>query len=88
MNLDYTPEEQRFRERVRSWLSENVPEKPRPRGRSASRDYDLAWQRKQYEAGWAGISWPKQYGGCGLSLVQQMIWHEEYARAAARASSA
>ncbi len=44
------------------------------------RDYDLVWQRRQYDAGWAGIGWPEQYGGRGLSLAQQLIWHEEYAR--------
>lgn len=47
------------------------------------REFDIAWQRKQYEAGWAGIAWPTQFGGRGLPLVQQLIWHEEYARAGA-----
>ena len=32
------------------------------------------WQRKLYEAGWAGISWPKEYGGRGASLMQQVIF--------------
>jgi alkylation response protein AidB-like acyl-CoA dehydrogenase len=45
------------------------------------RAFDLEWQRKQYEAGWAGIAWPTQFGGRGLPLLQQLIWHEEYARA-------
>jgi alkylation response protein AidB-like acyl-CoA dehydrogenase len=43
------------------------------------RDFDLAWQRTQYDGGWAGINWPVEYGGRGLSLLQQMIWFEEYA---------
>jgi alkylation response protein AidB-like acyl-CoA dehydrogenase len=43
------------------------------------REYDLAWQRAQFDAGWAGISWPVEYGGRGLSLTQQLIWYEEYA---------
>ena len=47
------------------------------------RDFDLNWQRSKYEAGWGAISWPKAYGGGGLSLVQQMIWFEEAARAGA-----
>ena len=47
------------------------------------REFDTAWQRKQFEGGWAGISWPVEYGGRGLSLVQQLIWYEEYARAKA-----
>jgi alkylation response protein AidB-like acyl-CoA dehydrogenase len=44
------------------------------------REYDLAWQRTQWEGGWAGISWPKEYGGRGLPLIQQLIWCEEYGR--------
>jgi alkylation response protein AidB-like acyl-CoA dehydrogenase len=43
------------------------------------RDFDTAWQRTQFDAGWAGINWPAQYGGRGLSLLQQVIWYEEYA---------
>ena len=46
----------------------------------ALRARDLAWQRSLYEAGYAGISWPREYGGRGLSLAQQMIWYEETAR--------
>jgi alkylation response protein AidB-like acyl-CoA dehydrogenase len=42
-----------------------------------------AWQRKLFDSGWAGISWPVKYGGRGLSMVQQIIWYEEYARAGA-----
>ena len=44
------------------------------------REYDLAWQRTQWEGGWAGIAWPKEYGGRGLATLQQLIWYEEYAR--------
>ena len=81
MDLDVTREDRRFRDEVRTWLAEHVPREPRPaRGREA-RAYDLAWQRAQYEGGWAGVAWPKEYGGRGLSLIQQMIWYEEYARA-------
>jgi alkylation response protein AidB-like acyl-CoA dehydrogenase len=43
--------------------------------------YYAAWQRRQFEAGWAGIGWPVQYGGRGLSPVEQVIWYEELARA-------
>jgi alkylation response protein AidB-like acyl-CoA dehydrogenase len=44
-------------------------------------EFDRAWQRAQYDAGWAGINWPVEFGGRGLSLLQQMIWFEESARA-------
>ena len=40
----------------------------------------MDWLHRRWEAGWAGISWPTEYGGRGLSLTQQLIWHEEYAR--------
>jgi alkylation response protein AidB-like acyl-CoA dehydrogenase len=45
--------------------------------------FDQAWQRQQFEAGWAGIDWPKEYGGLGLDLMQQLIWYEEFAQASA-----
>jgi alkylation response protein AidB-like acyl-CoA dehydrogenase len=76
-------EERRFRDQVKTWLFENRPKDPRP-GEDSFADqmaYDRAWQRAQYEAGWAGISWPKEYGGRGLSPVEQLIWCEEYALA-------
>jgi alkylation response protein AidB-like acyl-CoA dehydrogenase len=83
MNLDLTPAEQAFREEVRDWLRDNIPVEPQPTDGLAMREFDLAWQRKQYEGGWAGISWPKAYGGRGLSTVEQLIWYEESAKAGA-----
>jgi len=71
-----------FREQVRTWLEENRPREPRPHNDfAAERAYDCAWQRRQYDGGWAGIGWPLEYGGRGLSLLRQLIWFEEYARA-------
>lgn len=83
MDLELTQHERDFREEVRTWLRENVPKEPRPTDLRGRREYDLAWQRRQYEAGWAGIAWPVEYGGRGLQLLEQMIWYEEYARAEA-----
>lgn len=79
MDLDFTKEQVEFRERVRTWLTENKPREPRPRDDAGIREYDLAWQRTQWEGGWAGIAWPTEYGGGGLTLLQQLIWYEEYA---------
>jgi alkylation response protein AidB-like acyl-CoA dehydrogenase len=70
-----------FRDEVRTWLEANVPEERRPNDGVEAREFDLAWQRRQYAGGWAGIAWPEEYGGRGLSLMQQLIWHEEYALA-------
>jgi alkylation response protein AidB-like acyl-CoA dehydrogenase len=81
VNLDFSAEDQELRANIRAWLTANVPTEPRPEARQALREYDLSWQRRQYEGGWAGIAWPAEYGGLGLTLVQQLIWHEEYARA-------
>jgi alkylation response protein AidB-like acyl-CoA dehydrogenase len=73
----------KFRDEVRTWLNANVPKEKRPKEGQAARAFDLNWQQIQYKGGWGGISWPKEYGGRGLSLIEQMIWHEEYSRARA-----
>ena len=84
MNLDLTPQQQLFRGEARAWLRANVPRERRPLEDSpAVREYDMAWQRRQHEGGWAGIAWPVEYGGKGLGLIEQMIWYEEYASAGA-----
>ncbi|MEH6792120.1 acyl-CoA dehydrogenase family protein [Parasphingorhabdus sp.] len=81
MNLDFTPEDELFRAEARDWLNDNVPRDQRPPEDQAMREFDLAWQRCQFDGGWAGVSWPVEYGGRGLSLTEQLIWYEEYARA-------
>lgn len=84
MDLEFSAEEVDFREEVATWLSANVPRDRRPTDdRQAMRKFDLAWQATQHQGGWAGISWPAEYGGRGVSFVQKMIWHEEYALAGA-----
>ncbi|MCP4436407.1 MAG: acyl-CoA dehydrogenase [Actinomycetia bacterium] len=81
MNLDLTPEEQAFREEARTWLRENLPKQERPPEGAEMRAFDLAWQRTLFDGGWAGINWPTEFGGRGLSDIQQMIWYEEFASA-------
>jgi alkylation response protein AidB-like acyl-CoA dehydrogenase len=80
MELAFSAEDVEFRDDVRSWLAEHAPREQRPKGGWAMREFDLAWQREQFEAGWAGIAWPVQFGGRGLPLTQQLIWYEEYAK--------
>jgi alkylation response protein AidB-like acyl-CoA dehydrogenase len=75
-----------FRNECRDWLEHNVPRERRPPQGRAMRDFDLAWQRRQFDGGWAGVSWPKEYGGRGASVLEQLIWHEECARARVPAS--
>lgn len=83
MRCESTAEERAFREQVRAWLQVNVPRTKRPLGGTELREFDLDWQRRQHAGGWAGISWPREYGGRGLSFNEQLIWYEECARAAA-----
>ena len=84
MELDRSPQLKDFREEARTWLEENVPTEPRPLTDGPEiRQYDVEWQRRQYEGGWAGIDWAPEYGGRGLSLIEQVIWYEEYVRAKA-----
>jgi alkylation response protein AidB-like acyl-CoA dehydrogenase len=83
MELRANPYLETFRDEARTWLAENVPGEPRPAYGPAMRDYDMAWQRRQYEGGWAGIDWEPEYGGRGLSALEQVIWYEEFVRAKA-----
>ncbi len=82
MDLTLTQEEQSFQDEVRAWLVENHPG-PEPDGEEAKFEFRRAWQRELHEAGWAGISWPKEYGGRGATLIEQAIFSEEMARAKA-----
>jgi alkylation response protein AidB-like acyl-CoA dehydrogenase len=83
MQFTFSKDDELFREEVRDWLAEHTPREERPRGGTEMLEFDLAWQKAKYEGGWGAISWPKEYGGGGLTPVQQMIWTEEVARARA-----
>ncbi|HTR69047.1 MAG TPA: acyl-CoA dehydrogenase family protein [Mycobacteriales bacterium] len=83
MDLSVSRADQEFRESAREWLAANYPRTERPVEHQAMREFDLAWQRRQWDGGWAGVSWPKEYQGCGLTVLQQLIWFEEYARTGA-----
>src|SRR5215211_3424399 len=82
MDLTLTPEEEAFRDEVRAWLEENHPG-AEPDSEEAKFVFRRNWQRKLHEAGWAGISWPKEYGGRGATLIEQAIFSEEMARSRA-----
>jgi alkylation response protein AidB-like acyl-CoA dehydrogenase len=79
MDLDLSAAEISFRNEVREWLKENIPTNRVPQFGPDKRRFELEWQRQQFDAGWAGINWPEEFGGRGFSLTQQMIWFEEYA---------
>lgn len=84
MDIRFTPEEERFRAEARAWLAANAPAgRPPEHDLTARRAFDMAWQRRLFDAGYAGISWPKEYGGRGATLMEQLIWYEEFARSGA-----
>jgi alkylation response protein AidB-like acyl-CoA dehydrogenase len=86
MDLNLTAEETKFRDEFRGWLTANVPkdwDERREDSLDVRFEYLRAWQRKLYEGGWAGISWPREFGGRGASLMQQVIFWEEMALAGA-----
>ncbi len=86
MDLRDTPDEAAFRDEVRSWLAANLSDELRGhRGGAARFDGDAVrgWSRALHEAGYAGLTWPKEYGGGGKPYSYQAIFLEESARAEA-----
>ena len=90
MNLEFSAEDERFREEVRTWLNEHlVGDFAALKGRGHLGDMDafiperIAWEKELAAGGWTCISWPKAYGGRDASLYQEVIFLEEYARAEA-----
>jgi len=87
MDFRDTPDEAAFRKEVRDWLESNMDADMRAQvsiGPTDERiDVLTAWQAKLHAGGWAGVSWPKEYGGRGATLIQQAIFYQEMARAKA-----
>ncbi len=83
MDLKFSPEDEAYRLRLRTWLEDNMPTEASPYEQDAAFDYRRAWQRKLHEGGWVGIHWPKEYGGQGATLIQQAIYAQETTRARA-----
>jgi alkylation response protein AidB-like acyl-CoA dehydrogenase len=82
VDLTLSPQEEAFRDELRSWLDANHPG-PEPEGDESGFEFRRAWQRKLHGDHWAGVSWPKEYGGRGATLVEQAIFNEELARSRA-----
>jgi len=86
MNFDDTPEEAAFRAEVRAFLDANAPRKSDQRDAVGKEDLQAflarakAWQAKKAAAGYAAITWPKEYGGRGASPIQSVIYQQEEAR--------
>jgi alkylation response protein AidB-like acyl-CoA dehydrogenase len=80
VDLTLSPAEEAFRDELRSWLENNHPG-DEPTGDEATFQFRRDWQRKLHGAEWAGVSWPKEYGGRGATLIEQAIFNEEVVRA-------
>jgi alkylation response protein AidB-like acyl-CoA dehydrogenase len=83
VDLRDTPEEAAFRTEVRAFIEQNVPDGSRARGARRFEDADRDWSRKLGKAGYAGLTWPKEFGGAGAPYSHHAIFLEELARAEA-----
>ena len=86
MDLSFTPEEQKFREEVRAWVKENLPQEISHKVHNAlelTRDDLQGWARILGKKGWLGYGWPKEFGGPGWTAVQRHLFEEETALAGA-----
>ena len=84
MDLTFSASEEAFRDEARSWLLASVPREPLPSGDTAEGfALHVAWEKRLFEARWAVVSWPRAYGGREASLVEWLLFEEEYYRAGA-----
>ncbi len=79
MDFNDTAEEAAFRKEARAWLKANRPKKKDFEGLNEIERAKL-WQKRKYDAGWACITWPKEYGGRGASPIENVIWNQEESR--------
>jgi alkylation response protein AidB-like acyl-CoA dehydrogenase len=87
MDLSYPPETEPFRAVIRQWLRDNLPDGWGTPGFAMSKDekkaFNQEWTKKLFDGGWICASWPAEYGGKGLSLMESVVLNEEFARAEA-----
>jgi alkylation response protein AidB-like acyl-CoA dehydrogenase len=79
MDFSDTPPEAEFRHRAREWLTANAP-RPEDMVREDEVGWAKRWQMRKFEANWACVGWPTEYGGQGASAIYQVIWDQEEAR--------
>jgi alkylation response protein AidB-like acyl-CoA dehydrogenase len=88
VDFAYPAEVEQFRAELRAWLSANLTDEliaaRRPSGRDDAK-FELlrAWNRTMADAGWAAVSWPREYGGRGATVLEQLVYTEETTRARA-----
>ena len=90
MDFNDTPKQAEFRAKCRDWLDANaeIKDESKPKSISSAAENDLEtiikrakeWQKKKYEAGWAMLHWPEEYGGINASPIERIIWTQEQAK--------
>lgn len=84
MDLNFTESEEAFRREARAWLKDHVPSERLPSGDTREGfAAHLEWERTLFDAGWAAVAWPERYGGRGATLIEWLVFEEEYWRAGA-----
>ena len=88
MDFSYPAEVERFRDELRTWLSANLTDELRAARRPSARDDTVfdklrAWDATAADAGWGAVSWPREYGGRGATVLEQLVYTEETTRARA-----
>src|SRR5712692_3384569 len=87
MDFNYSEEAEAFRRDFRAWLNANLPKSrlkndlPTEFGADNDYQFHLEWHKKMHSGGWVGVSWPREYGGRGATLEQQVVYNEEMTRA-------
>jgi alkylation response protein AidB-like acyl-CoA dehydrogenase len=87
MDFNYSEEAEAFRREFRAWLDANLPKSrlkndlPTEFGADDDYQFHLEWHKKMHSGGWVGVSWPREYGGRGATLEQQVVYNEEMTRA-------
>ena len=82
MDFNDTPEQAKFRTTCKEWLEKNAKYKDKSSKGDSFANKDLVqeakvWQKKKYDAGWAMLHWPKEFGGIGASPIERIIWGQE-----------
>ncbi|HYB35241.1 MAG TPA: acyl-CoA dehydrogenase family protein [Mycobacterium sp.] len=88
MDFAYPAEVEQFRKELRAWLAANLTDDVAAAGRrpdtdSAAFETLRTWNRRMADAGWAAVSWPREYGGRGATMLEQLVYAEETTRARA-----
>ena len=88
MNLQFTEEELNFQKEVKDWIKDNYPEDMKERLMNSpnghvTKEEHVQWQQALFSKGWAGINWPKEYGGASFTASQKYLFSKEMAAARA-----